>query len=92
MAVGCVGSYEPFTATGLVRAGGYEMLGIFVASAAGATLAIYDDAAGGTTLPVVTAFPVVAGQWYDLPVEIAYGLSVVVTGTLSATAVMARAF
>jgi hypothetical protein len=86
-----VGSYEPVTTTGLVRTGAYAMLGIFVSAASSGTIAIYDDGTGGTSNPVVGSFPVVAGTWYPLPFDLVNGLSVVIGGTVAATASMARA-
>lgn len=73
-----VGSATPMTAgqSLQIKSGQGAMLG-FLASVAG-TAAIYDNAAGNTTNPIVTALPVAAG-WNPIPVTFGTGLYIVLT-------------
>jgi hypothetical protein len=83
-------SYKPITASGNVCNSDGILGGIFVASASGATIAIYDDAGTGTATPVVAAFAPMAGTYYPLPFGVSAGINVVVTGTLAATVAYKR--
>lgn len=79
-----VGNYKVYTAGQNLnaKAGQGAMLG-FYASVAG-TMAVYDDAALGTTTPIGTAL-VVATGWNPFPVAFANGLNISLTtaaGTL----------
>ncbi len=79
-----VGSYKVYAAGANANAkvGQGAMLG-FYASVAG-TMAVYDDAATGTTTPIGTALVVNTG-WNPLPVAFSAGLNVALTtaaGTL----------
>jgi hypothetical protein len=62
------------------------LLGIFVSAASATpTITIYDDAATGTSTPLVTVFTPVASTWYNLPFDVQNGVYVVISGTVSCT-------
>ena len=61
------------------------MAGVFCSSSSSGTLAIYDDAATGTTTKIVDTFNLVAGTWYPLPFAVANGIYCVIGGTASIT-------
>lgn len=66
-----------------------DLLGIFVTATASGTLALYDDAATGTTTKIINTVTFAAIGWYPLPVRFNKGLNAVVGGTLNATLVFA---
>lgn len=81
-----VGAYKRITASGNVKPSSGALIGIFVANAAATpTITIYDDAATGTTTPLVGVFTPVAGMWYPLPFQCVNGLNIVISGTVDAT-------
>ncbi len=81
-----VGAYERVIASGNLKPMPGALIGVFVAAASATpTIAIYDDAATGTTTPIVGVFTPVAGQWYPLPFSFVNGLNVVISGTVDAT-------
>lgn len=78
-------SYKQIAASGNVCAGDGILGGIFVSSASNTpTIAVYDDAATGTTKKIVDTFTPVVG-WNPIPFAFASGLNVVIGGTVSAT-------
>lgn len=80
-------TYQPvvFSAT-LLRAGTKKLAGIFVSSTTAGTLAVYDSDTASTSNPIVSAFIPAAGGYYALPSTLGFGLYIVVTGTIAATA------
>lgn len=63
-----------------------QMLGIFVSSATGATIAVSDSNASLTFTPVVVAsFTPLAGSWYPMPFQMKNGLNVSIAGTVTYT-------
>ena len=62
------------------------LLGIWVSSVSGSpTITVYDDAATGTTVPLVTVFTPIAATWYPMPFNVANGVYVVIGATVSCT-------
>lgn len=84
-----VGGYKQISATGNVSPIGCKLLGIFVSASTAGTVTIYDSATTTTTTKVIDTVTLLAGTWYPMPVALASGCYVVVTGTLSATVVYA---
>lgn len=85
-----VGGYKQLSATANVSPRPTNLLGVFVSAASATpTITIYDDAATGTSTPIVSVFTPVAGTYYPIPVSTANGLYVVISGTVSATVVFA---
>lgn len=86
-------AWSVISATGNVVTGQVLLGGIFVSAASGSPLiTIYDDAATGTSTPVVTVFTPVAATWYSLPFLLRSGLYIVIGGTVSATVGYLRGF
>ena len=77
--------WSAISASGNISAVPCFLQGIFVSSSSGGTIAIYDDAATGTSIPAVAQFSATAATWYPLQMKLAKGLNVVVGGTLAAT-------
>lgn len=77
------GSYKKFTTTQTINPSGaaVKLLGIFVATTSGGTIALSD----GSTA-VVSAFTPLAATFYPLPFEFSTSLVITVSGTLDATA------
>ena len=90
MAIGVlgVGTSKPFTATGNISPIPGALLGFFVSSSTSGTITVYDSATTTTTTKLVDTFTGVAGTFYNIPITTANGLYVVVTGTISALAVV----
>lgn len=83
-----VGNPKVMAASANVKVGQGELLGFFVSAASAApTITVYDDAATGTSTPLVTVFTPAASTWYPIPVGFASGLYVVIGGTVSLTCV-----
>jgi hypothetical protein len=83
-----IGAPKVVSASGNVKVGSGALLGIFVSAASSTpTIAVYDDAATGTTTKIVDTFTPVAGTWYPLPIGVNAGINVVIGGTVSATVV-----
>lgn len=79
-------SNKVVSASGNIWSGAVALRGIFVSAAtATPTITIYDDAATGTSKPLVTVFTPVAGTFYPLPFLAQKGLNVVIGGTVSCT-------
>lgn len=81
-----VASYKPVTGAGgnVVNRSGV-MLGYVCTSSTSGTLSLYDDAATGTSTPIIVGLPLVAGQWYPLPFCFSNGINAVVGGTATGT-------
>lgn len=60
------GSYKNLSASGLVRTGAGQLVGIFVASATTATIKVWDNTSAATTV-LVNTFTPAAATWYPLP-------------------------
>jgi len=73
-------NYKNITSTTTVYTGTGGMLGIFVASTTGGTLAVAD---GVNTM--IGTFTPVAGTFYPLPARFNTSLTLTVRGTLNAT-------
>jgi hypothetical protein len=84
-----VGSYKLISATGNVAPIGCKLLGIFASSSTVGTVTVYDSATTTTAAKVIDTVTLTAGVWYPMPVAVASGLYIVVSGTLSATVVFA---
>lgn len=72
------------TVGGAAASYGY-LRGIFVSSATGASITVYDDPAAGTTTKIIDTFTPVASTFYSLPTKYKTGCNVVITGTASCT-------
>lgn len=83
-----IGSPKLVAASGNVKVGQGGVLGIFVSSHTAGSIALYDDAASGTTTKVLDTFLFPGVGWYPLQMTFAAGLNIVVGGTLSATVVL----
>lgn len=75
------GGYKRFTATTTIATAGAKLLGIFVASATGATITVSD----GATI-AVGSFSPVGGTFYPMPFEVSTSIVITITGTIDATA------
>lgn len=77
-------SYKNLSATGAVKVGGGQLLGVFVASSSSGTLKFW-DALTATAPIIVNTFNASAGIWYPLPFSFSTGLFVTVGGTIDCT-------
>lgn len=83
-----VGNPKIISASTNIKVGQGELLGFFVSAASATpTITVYDDAATGTSTPLVTVFTPAASTWYPIPVGFSAGLYVVISGTVSTTCV-----
>lgn len=83
-----VGNPKVMAASANVKSISGELVGFFVSAASATpTITVYDDAATGTSTPLVTVFTPAASTWYPIPVGFANGLYVVISGTVSLTCV-----
>lgn len=63
-----------------------NLVGMFISSATGATVAVFDDAATGNATTIVAAFtPNTTICWYPMPFQTLKGIAVSITGTVSYT-------
>ena len=82
--------HPPVTGSAVMSVRPVQCLGVMVTSAtAGATMAIYDSATAANVNPIYAVFDVTAGQLVSLPVSTSEGLYIVVTGTVTYTAIFA---
>jgi hypothetical protein len=79
------GNFKQASASGNIIAYPVSLIGIFVSSATGGNLTVYDDASTGTANKIVDQFTVAGATYYALPFNAAKGLNVVVGGTVSFT-------
>jgi hypothetical protein len=86
MAVGNMFCGQPAnkTASGNVKASAGQLLGFYVNSTTSGTIALYDDAGTGTSLPISGTITPAIG-WHFYPVGFANGLNVVIGSTLNVT-------
>ncbi|MCE7073686.1 hypothetical protein LZG74_25475 [Dyadobacter sp. CY327] len=76
--------YTAISASALINDSLTRLGGLFVSSASGATITIYDNAAASGAIAIASFTPV-AGVNYAFPALLKNGCYVSVTGTLSAT-------
>lgn len=72
------------TVGGAAASYGY-LRGIFISSATGGSITVYDDPAAGTTNKIIDTFTVAAATFYSLPSKYRTGCNVVIGGTVSCT-------
>ena len=77
-------SYKNLSASGLVRTGPGQLLGIFVASSSAGTIKVWDNTSAATTV-LVNTFTAVGGSFYPMPFSFTTGLYVTIAGTLDCT-------
>lgn len=70
----------PMTASGQAALGRSHLFGIFCSASSSGTATVYDNTAASGS-PVVASFPLVAGQYYQLPFKFAVGIFVAIGGT-----------
>jgi hypothetical protein len=81
------GGFKTFSASGNLWPSPVAMRGILITEATGTpTIAVYDDDATGTTVPIVQTMTPVAGQFIEIPAMTVNGLNVVIGGTVQGTA------
>jgi hypothetical protein len=76
--------FSNITATGLVRTGPGQLLGLIVASTSAGTLKLWDNTAGSGAV-IVNTFTPFAATFYPIPACFSNGLFVTVGGTLDCT-------
>lgn len=80
------GTHSNITASGSVRAGHAQMLGIFVAAASATpTIKVWDSLDASGTV-VVGTFTPTAGVFYPIPALIRNGIFITISGTVDCTA------
>lgn len=79
------GQYKAASASGNISANPCNLNGVFISSATGATLAIFDDSGTGTSQTVVSAFTPASIGYYPMPFVCNRGINAVITGTLTFT-------
>ena len=79
-----VGSYTNKTSSSNIKSGQGAMIGFYVNSTSSGTIAFYDDAATGTTVPISGTITPAIGMNY-FPVCFSNGLNAVIGGTLNVT-------
>lgn len=82
--------YKHLTATSQVKVGAGKIKGIFVSSTTGGTIAVYDEAQGGTTRVLLAVFTPAAATMYpfsgdDTGIFFTNGLNIVVANTIAFT-------
>jgi len=79
------GNYNNLSASGLVRTGPGQLLGIFVASASATpTIKVWDNTSAATTI-LVNTFTPNAATFYPIPAVFGTGLYVTISGTVDCT-------
>lgn len=85
--------YAQVSSSGNINSGQCYLAGIFVSAASTTpTITVFDDAATGTSVPLVAVFTPVAGTWYPLPFKVKNGINIVISGTVQATVGYTRGF
>jgi len=84
--------YKHLTATSQVKVGAGKLKGIFVSSTTSGTIAVYDEAQGGTTRVLLAVFTPAAATMYPLSgddggVFFTNGLYVVAANTIAFTVI-----
>ena len=72
------------TADTLLKTGGGDLVGIFVASSTSCTIKLWDNTSAATTV-LVNTFSASAATWYPLPFRFNTGLYLDVSGTCDLT-------
>ena len=78
------GTYKNISASALVFTGACDLLGIFVASSAAATVLVYDQTSAAVPI-VANTFTAIAGTFYPIPAHCGNGIYVTITGTADMT-------
>lgn len=88
MAIGNLFGGQPknITASGNVKASSGQLIGFYVNSTTSGTIALYDDASTGTSLPISGTITPAIG-WHFYPVGFANGLNAVIGSTINVTLV-----
>jgi hypothetical protein len=73
---------------GNVRAAPGQIVGLWVQSSTAGTIAIYDDAATGTSKVILPSGTPLAVGWVNFPIKFTKGLNIVGGGTFAATLVI----
>lgn len=82
------GSGKLITATANVCTFGCNLFGFFVSAASATpTITVFDSVDTAQTNKIVETFTPIAGTWYPIPLQMQKGLLVVISGTVSATAI-----
>lgn len=91
MTAGANPSYSPKQISASTLFGGASFVGgIFVSAASNTpTITVYDTAAADTSGKIIDTFTPVAATYYPMPMSLASGLRVVISGTVSCTVLMA---
>jgi hypothetical protein len=76
--------YKNLSASGLVRTGAGQLLGIFVASSSSGTVKVWDNTSAATTV-IVNTTSVSAGTFYPMPFAFNTGLFITIGGTADIT-------
>lgn len=72
------------TSSQLVKTGGGELIGIFVASSSSGTIKLWDALTAVAPI-LINTFSANAGAWYPLPFRFKTGLFITVGGTIDYT-------
>jgi WD40 repeat protein len=81
------GTYTEVTSSSLIKTGGGQLLGIFVASASNTpTIKLWDNTSGATTV-LVNTFTPTAAAFYSIPVKFQTGLYITIGGTVDCTVI-----
>jgi hypothetical protein len=81
------GQYSVRTASGNIKTSQGVLFGVFCSTSTAGTIALYDDAATGTSIPMTGTITLVAGTLYRIPVGFANGLNAVIGGTANVTVI-----
>lgn len=82
------GNYTQLSASGLVATGRARLFGIFCSASTAGTAKVWDNTAASGPV-VADTFPLVAGQYYPLPAQLAAGCFVTIAGTSASISVFA---
>ena len=82
-----VGTAKQITGSANIKSSQGALLQVIVSSASTGTLALYDDAATGTTVKLLDTMTITAGQSISIPIAFSNGLYAVIGGTASLTIV-----
>lgn len=78
------GAYTNLSASGLVKTGAGQLLGIFVASTSSGTIKVWDNTSAATTILVNTFTPTAPG-FYSIPANFTTGLYITLANTIDCT-------
>jgi hypothetical protein len=81
------GAFSNLSASGLVKTGAGQLLGIFVASASNTpTIKVWDNTSAATTI-LVNTFTPAAATFYPIPANFVTGCYVTISGTVDCTVI-----